>query len=288
MRNLQLKAEFAAICMLACGLMFTGCSNTENSEEPETVTPPSENSGAGLPSNVFANGTPKSTPDVKSITLDEQGRVSQLEIRDGKVSFTYAPATKATTQYDAVMTIETEYNSRKYKDEFYLSIENNLVVSALEKDYESNNTQAWTFKYNSDDRLIYLEKSGEDLYNMSYDANGDLTKVTFKDLSETTDTTDTTEFYIIEYTSNKIPAAIENKGCIMEWDHTFDIDMDNMKYAYMAGLLGKATTHLPLAVREEDGTVLTMQWKLNQNNYPVQLQVDYSYGSPSDNFSYTW
>ena len=39
----------------------------------------------------------------------------------------------------------------------------------------------------------------------------------------------------INYTTGEITVPIENKGCLMLFDTTFDIDMDEMRYAYYAG-----------------------------------------------------
>lgn len=52
----------------------------------------------------------------------------------------------------------------------------------------------------------------------------------------------------IYYTTEELSSAIENKNNIMLFDITFGIDMDEMKYAYWAGLLGKATKYLPVKI----------------------------------------
>lgn len=50
----------------------------------------------------------------------------------------------------------------------------------------------------------------------------------------------------------------------MLFDPTLGIDMDEMEYAYYAGLLGKATKSLPSS-NEEDGETETFTWTLNSN-----------------------
>lgn len=45
----------------------------------------------------------------------------------------------------------------------------------------------------------------------------------------------------IEYTSETQANGLENKGCIMLFDKTIDIELDELDLAYYAGLLGHAT-----------------------------------------------
>lgn len=53
----------------------------------------------------------------------------------------------------------------------------------------------------------------------------------------------------------------------------FCIDMDEMWYAYYAGLLGKPTRHLPMGIRDEKYTSY-YQWTFDTNNYPLYVVVD--------------
>ena len=85
----------------------------------------------------------------------------------------------------------------------------------------------------------------------------------------------------INYTTGEITVPIENKGCLMLFDTTFGIDMDEMRYAYYAGLLGKATNHLPLS-NSEDGDEDFFDWTLNANGFPTSLLAGY------ETIEFTW
>lgn len=284
MENFYLSGKCVIVCLLVSGLAVTSCSNDDPSDSSKNTDPVIQ---VGNPSKVFVNKVPQSTSDVKSITLDDKQRVASMETDDGKVTFTYAQTRAESVSYDVVMTIVDEDNSDTSKDVFYLKLgSNGFVESAIEKDEgDDGSSQNWTFAYTSDGQLKFMEKSDEDRYDITYNGDGDITKVNFTDLSGNVDPG---EVDLIDYTSEDVPAAIENKGCIMEWDNTLDIDMDNMKYAYYAGLLGKATKHLPLASRAEtDGYAQKMNWTLDNSGYPVKLEITDSY-SRTDTYTFTW
>lgn len=282
MEKIYLTVKSVLSCLFVSSLVFTSCSSdaptSEYIVEPFVVV--------GSPDRVFVNAVPKTTSDVKSITLDSKGRVSTMNTDDGKVTFTYAQTRSVAMTYDVLMSIDVEDGSESYKDEFYLKIgDNGFVTSAVEKDEDAGSIQKWSFKYTDDGHLNFVEKSDEDRYSLTYNNDGDIAYVAFTDLSESNPTIDRDT---IDYTSQAVPTAIENKGNLMEWDNTFNIDMDNMKYAYYAGLLGLSTKHLPVAVRSSDGFNLLMNWTLNKDNYPTMLKVDYPYGSPSETYNFTW
>lgn len=284
MENFYLSGKCVIVCLLVSGLAVTSCSNDDPSDSSKNTDPVIQ---VGNPLKVFVNKVPQSTSDVKSITLDDKQRVASMETDDGKVTFTYAQTRAESVSYDVVMTIVDEDNSDTSKDVFYLKLgSNGFVESAIEKDEgDDGSSQNWTFAYTSDGQLKFMEKSDEDRYDITYNGDGDITKVNFTDLSGNGDPG---EVDLIDYTSEDVPAAIENKGCIMEWDNTLDIDMDNMKYAYYAGLLGKATKHLPLASHAEtDGYVQKMNWTLDNSGYPVKLEVIGPY-SRTDTYTFTW
>ena len=73
--------------------------------------------------------------------------------------------------------------------------------------------------------------------------------------------------------------TIENKNNLMLFDITFGIDMDEMKYAYWGGLLGKATKHLPSMITyiedsyEEETE--TFEWTIKDNCVQKMIQTAY-------------
>lgn len=81
----------------------------------------------------------------------------------------------------------------------------------------------------------------------------------------------------------------------MFYDEIFGIDMDEMWFAYYAGLLGKATKHLPVkdyyianfANYEDYEDVIRFTWELNTNGFPISLSVLSEKGY-SENCSIVW
>lgn len=68
----------------------------------------------------------------------------------------------------------------------------------------------------------------------------------------------------------------------MPFDIELRVDMDEMKCAYYAGLLGKATKHLP--VKNKD---FTLNWTLNNAGYPIKLVIPES-SSPFNTYTFEW
>jgi len=68
----------------------------------------------------------------------------------------------------------------------------------------------------------------------------------------------------------------------MLFDATLGIDMDEMKYAYYAGLLGKATKNLPKSNVDEEGETTTFTWTLNDSGLPTKMTDGY------DTYTFSW
>ena len=63
---------------------------------------------------------------------------------------------------------------------------------------------------------------------------------------------------------------IENKGNVMLFDETLYIDLDQLGYAYYAGLLGKATRHLPVGYYSpEYGDGYSYSWGIGEDGFPI-------------------
>lgn len=62
-----------------------------------------------------------------------------------------------------------------------------------------------------------------------------------------------------------------NKGNIMLFNTTFGIDIGAMKYAYYAGLLGKATKNLPVQFIDKNGNKTNFTWTVNSNGFPTTM-----------------
>jgi len=183
----------------------------------------------------------------------------------GRVSFEYGSGTRAAAANTVRMTI---YDNGELFATFDMTLNSNgYVKSATETDYEGD-VDTWEFGYN-DGQLNYMKRSegGNEVTNITY-SNGNIVKT--KMVSE--DDSDDSSEYSIAY------GETLNKGCIMLFDATLGIDMDEMEYAYYAGMLGKATKNLPKSNVDEEGDTTTFTWTLNDNGLPTKLTATDNYG----------
>lgn len=292
-RMLAASMLSAALC-----LGFTACSDDDENENGEgggsTVT-------VVKPSEVFKGGLPKSAAGM-SITQNKEGLVTSIIGEDGeKVVFEYffaetkADATKdrakitVTDDEGDVTELNLQLNSNGYV-EYCNSIDHAGTSDASEF--------TWEMKYDADGHLIEMRRS---------EGSGELTKITYKD----GDAVKTSTSYmgggdmngdgvldgndewedgaIIDYTTGEIATPIDNKGCLMMFDELLDVDMDEMIYAYYGGMLGKATKHLPLAMRDADDTSVELsnyKWTLNSDGYPTQLLIKDE--GDEEKYTFTW
>lgn len=283
----------AALC-----LGFTACSNDDENENGEgggsTVT-------VVKPSEVFKGGLPKSAAGM-SITQNKEGLVTSIIGEDGEEAVfeyffaeTKADATKdrakitVTDDEGDVTELNLQLNSNGYV-EYCNSIDHAGTSDASEF--------TWEMKYDADGHLIEMRRS---------EGGGELTKITYKD----GDAVKTSTSYmgggdmngdgvldgndewedgaIIDYTTGEIATPIDNKGCLMMFDELLDVDMDEMIYAYYGGMLGKATKHLPLAMRDADDTSVELsnyKWALNSDGYPTQLLIKDE--GDEKKYTFTW
>lgn len=253
---MRLTTLFATIILLP---VMISCSNNDDNND-------SGNGNASMvnPSNVFTGKKPTAIGGITSITYDEQGRVSKMESTDyGTVTFTYGRTRSGDS--DVLMTT----GNGQYTFSFQIG-SNGFAKSCSEYDKEEDETINWTFRYNDSGQLIYVEKSGEDIYNINY-ANGDITNIAYQDPSDP----ESDEKWKVNYTSSTVTTPIENKGCLMFFDDTFGIDMDEMALGYYAGLIGKATKHLPISYGDDQESEADFQWTLNDEGYPIALKLQW-------------
>ena len=237
-----------------------------------------------------------------SISQNKEGLVISIIGEDGeKAVFEYffaetkADATKdrakitVTDDEGDVTELNLQLNSNGYV-EYCNSIDHAGTSDASEF--------TWEMKYDADGHLIEMRRS---------EGGGELTKITYKD----GDAVKTSTSYmgggdmngdgvldgndewedgaIIDYTTGEIATPIDNKGCLMMFDELLDVDMDEMIYAYYGGMLGKATKHLPLAMRDADDTSVELsnyKWTLNSDGYPTQLLIKDE--GDEEKYTFTW
>ena len=292
-RMLAASMLSAALC-----LGFTACSDNDENENGEgggsTVT-------VVKPSEVFKGGLPKSAAGM-SISQNKEGLVTSIIGEDGEEAvFEYFFAeTKADAMKDRAKITVTDDEGDV--TELNLQLNSNGYVEYCNSIDHAGTSDAseftWEMKYDADGHLIEMRRS---------EGGGELTKITYKD----GDAVKTSTSYmgggdmngdgvldgndewedgaIIDYTTGEIATPIDNKGCLMMFDELLDVDMDEMIYAYYGGMLGKATKHLPLAMRDADDTSVELsnyKWALNSDGYPTQLLIKDE--GDEKKYTFTW
>lgn len=253
----------AAIALTACSKNSDGPDGGEDKGKVEVN-----------PTKVFVNGMPKMV-DGSVFTRDFKGRLSSIYNREENVliAFAYTSSILGTKDVpNVVMTVtdadeRTVYNLFLNKDGF--------VKYCDEIDYEEkgNNpkTTTWNFEYNSDGQLIKAVQSKDGVKTSSTIAYNDGDAVETVTMSEKDGKE--TDHYRIYYTSKKVTLPIENRGCIMSFDVALGLDLDHLHGAYYAGMLGKATKHLPIYNMDKDNDKTTFDWTFNNNGFPTKIVV---------------
>lgn len=271
-----------ALLLVSCAVNFTACSDDENENNANNSIDPQK---------VFVNGIPKQVSDMKITQDDESGLVSKIETDNAVAVFKY-PATISTRTELANKHIKmevTKFVGTEYEETFIfdMTIGNNGFVQHSDETEEDGDLETWDFAYSEDGNLTSMKRSegGNETTTITYE-NSDIVKVFTASEDEPTVVSN----YTIDYISDTMNTPIENKGCIMLYDKTFGIDMDEMDFAFYAGLLGKATKHLPAKLTyqsDSHGYTTNFKWELNANNFPTALSIQSESGY-NDNISITW
>ena len=279
MRKLLNFVWFLAIA-LSAAIALTACS--KNSDGPDG----GEDKGKVEvnPTKVFVNGMPKIV-DGSVFTRDFKGRLSSIYNKEENflIAFAYTSSILGTKDVpNVVMTVtdgdeRTVYNLFLNKDGF--------VKYCDEIDYEEKGntpkTTTWNFEYNSDGQLIKAVESKDGVKTSSTIAYNDGDAVETVTMSEKDGKE--TDHYRIYYTSKKVTSPIENRGCIMSFDVALGLDLDHLHGAYYAGMLGKATKHLPIYNMDKDNDKTTFDWILNDNGFPTKIVVKDDEGREESN-----
>ena len=264
----------AAIALTACSKNSDGPDGGEDKGKVEVN-----------PTKVFVNGMPKIV-DGSVFTRDFKGRLSSIYNREENVliAFAYTSSILGTKDVpNVVMTVtdadeRTVYNLFLNKDGF--------VKYCDEIDYEKKGntpkTTTWNFEYNSDGQLIKAVESKDGVKTSSTIAYNDGDAVETVTMSEKDGKE--TDHYRIYYTSKKVTSPIENRGCIMSFDVALGLDLDHLHGAYYAGMLGKATKHLPIYNMDKDNDKTTFDWILNDNGFPTKIVGKDEEGREESNF----
>lgn len=281
---MKINLKTAMLFMAGMAMAFTSCSDDDDA--------PVDN---GKPSvdKVFTQGLPKAV-DGARFKVNAAGQLTEYKSDNNDVyTFEYGSFTRAES-FDVKM---TEKNT-DYPDEgstIYMKLnKQGFVTYALQvynvPPYSSYapEDEEWWFDYDKDGHLTYLKRTeGGDEFKVTY-SGGDAVKV----VQDETDG-DHRE-YTIAYTNAAHKSVVPNKGCIMLFDEALGIDMDEMSPAYYAGLLGKATTNLPMGSTTkgiEGGSSYTSTsnygWTLNAAGLPLTFAVESEYGK-EDEITFAW
>lgn len=279
MKKIITMAYLAAMA-LGATMTFSSCSN-DNNDEP--------NAGKGgaaeikvNPLNVFTGGLPKSA-GFMTIQTNDKGQVSVIQAEDEKITFEYIESiTHATNSPNMIMTVEDSEeklvcNLFLNKNGFVTHCDGTTYYKGKPKVGEDTpNHETWDFTYNNDGQLLTMFRSDDNEKTSITYKNGDIVSISREWVGETGKDLDK-----VYYTSPSVSSPIPNKGCIMFYDSMLNIDMDEMEYAYYAGVLGKATQNLPVRlVSDENSTKFS--WKLNSSGYPVSLM------DVKETWSFSW
>ncbi len=253
----------AAIALTACGDENNEPSGSKNSIQSVEVSP----------ENVFLNGMPKMI-DGYFIQRNAKGQVSFIEDTRSKdkVEFEYKDSNSDNTNTpNVVMTVINGDDKEVYN--LFLN-KDGYVKHCDETEYkkdESPKKEVWDFEYNTDEQLVKVVCSkGESKTTVITYKRGDaiatstiLTEAGFE-----------SNHYDIYYTSRKVSSPINNKGCIMSFNIALGVDLDKLEYAYYAGMLGKATQHLPIynIRRYKDET--SFEWIINKDGFPIKVIIE--------------
>ena len=251
-----------AIFAVIMSVNFTSCSDDDDNNSSGNIDP----------QRVFVNGIPRQVSDMK-ITRDASGLVSKIETDDDVAVFYYPAATTraALTNQHVRMEVTNDKNEETFI--FDMEIGENGFVKHCD---EITNT--WDFTYTVEGYLISMKRSeGNETTTITY-KNGDIIQTSTVSADEKSSTS---SVYNIDYTSELVETPIDNKGCIMLYDTTLGIDMDEMNFAFYAGLLGKATKHLPVRFTYDSDyeyqDTSSFTWTLNADGFPVLLSIQSKY-----------
>ena len=242
--------------------------------------------------NVFPEGIPTVAEGYK-ITVNEEGKVTSLKDDYEEITFEYGNFTRANT-FQVKMTI----NVKDYPSEgsvIYVQTNANGFATYAFQEYRDGDTDRWWFGYNGAGQLNMLKRTdgddeiGAEVTEATYNG-GDIVATKWYEVNAAgaVINQDDIEYCDFGYTNSNVKTPIANKGAIMLFDEVFGIDMDEMGPAYYAGLLGRATSNLPVkrAYRDSsDDEFYTFKWELNEKGLPVSLTTTEHYNSSS--YDYT-
>ena len=265
-----------AVAVIGATFVLSSCSFKNDDDRIIECWPPPVTIDL---SKVFTNGMPKEA-DSMTIQTDDRGWVTGIKTKDETVSFKYDNTkTRAIVIPNVFMKVERNGKATVYV--MYLN-NNGFVRGCMKEQNENTKEDTWRFTYNDNDQLINIIHSADDYkeFTLTY-KDSNISEIETKTIVSQT-TTRKKDTCKVAYTSDTTPAPIVNKGNIMLFNTTFGIDIGAMKYAYYAGLLGKATKNLPVQLINKSSNKNNFTWTVNSNGFPTAMT------SGSHQYKFVW
>lgn len=254
--------KFTSYAFIACSFVLASCGDDDDNELVGGNAPSTEDvMPGGLPTSIGGN----------AFTTNANGQLTKVGSGEDAVTF----------EYGTFLADGKVFSVRINDDDDYIYCQTNAqgYVTYAYEVYDDGDTDGWNFEYNAAGQLTKLSRTeGNYVCNITYE-NGDITKV----VSEENESDEDGDYfykseYTFTYTNSEFSTKVPNKGNLMLFDTFYQIDMDEMEVAYFAGLLGKATTNLPMGYTEKYTSTSynntyseTYNWEFNDNQLPTKF-----------------
>lgn len=213
----------------------------------------------------------------KTFEYDDAGRL--VKIVDGESVYTFDYSQVASKKFimTRVDTYEWEPQPETTITEMTLN-DDNLVIKAVEIEDGEVDDDYFTFDYTDGYLTNYKQVSPDEVEEtkITY-TDGKITKV------ENIDGESVSENETITFVYD----GIMNPGALVMFDNIFDIDLDEIEYVAMTGMLGKIYSELPVKAISTDSygsSEETFKWTVDAEGYADTLEVT----SEWDNYKYTF
>ncbi|MBD5333720.1 MAG: DUF4595 domain-containing protein [Bacteroides sp.] len=253
---------------ITCCMNFTSCSDDD--DEPSIGV----GSATVNPAAVFTNGIPQQVGGI-NLTVNSDGLVSALTDGNVKVTFDY-PCMSRASEADVIMKVIDDEGERVIS----INLNDSGFSKYWKRVYDDGDVEEYWFEYNSDSRLKKIRvKNSEGTGTVEYTyEKGNIisSKMTPADGGTMK----------ISYGSN----PINNIGGVMMLV-MFGIEDEDMQYSYYAGLLGKATSSLPIkneAYFDGESFVEEYTWVLNDKGLPTKLTINDPDSDYSEDMNFVW
>lgn len=266
--------------MAAFTLAATLCLNTTscNKEDAPIKKEETKKTDATSPAKVFTGGLPKSAAGA-TLIYNAEGLLTQITPKDGsKITFEYFNATRANSRIRMTVLYPSKNEMSIYD---FQTNENGFAKHCTVSSPDSDSSEAWDLEYNAAGNLTDVKRVKKEA---GQNSNLEITNIEYKDgdimyVKRTEGEGDDvySALNTMKYVSETQTSPMANKGCVMLFDEVFGLDLEDLEYAYYAGLLGRSSKSLPLerSRKYNDGETesLPFKWTLNTNGLPTQLEI---------------